>query len=77
MICRWTIWLALALAATAFAASGLGAQEPRPVVKGAAVTMRATITAIDSTARLITLKGRKGNSETVYAGPDIKRFAGQ
>ncbi len=72
---NWTISLALALATAVVVASGAAAQEQKPVVKSESVTVHATITAIDSSARLITLKGEDGNSDTVYAGPDIKRFA--
>ena len=47
----------------------------KPVTQSAAVTVTATIVAIDSTNRLITLKTADGATETIVAGPDVKRFA--
>jgi hypothetical protein len=38
------------------------------------VTVSATITAIDSATRDVTLKGPQGNLMTVTAGPDVKNF---
>ena len=69
--------LTFVLAALAVAALGTvaQAQTQKTVGRGASVTVTATIVAIDSTSRLVTLKGPDGNSETVYAGPEIKRFA--
>ena len=67
------------MAATGFA----GAQTPKTPASDqtpsadpmkAPVKMTATIEAIDRTARLITLKGPKGNLATVYAGENVKRF---
>src|SRR5215813_12127387 len=55
----------LALAATA--------QAQKPVTEAASVEAKATIVAIDHAKRLITLKGKEGE-ETVYAGPEVKRF---
>jgi len=46
----------------------------KPVSQGAAVTETAVIVAIDSTNRLITLKGEDGEIDTIYAGPDVQRF---
>lgn len=46
----------------------------KPVTQGAAVTETATIVAIDSANRLITLKAKDGITDTVVAGPEIKRF---
>jgi hypothetical protein len=40
----------------------------------APVTITATIEAIDKSARLVTLKGPKGNLATVYVDPSMKRF---
>jgi hypothetical protein len=39
------------------------------------VTAVVTIQAIDQTNRLVTIRDAKGNEDTVYAGPDIKRFS--
>ena len=38
------------------------------------VTTTVTIVAIDQGNRTITVKGKDGYTETVYAGPDVKRF---
>jgi len=46
----------------------------KPASETEAVETTATIEAIDHSARLITLKGKNGNVETIYAGPEIKRF---
>jgi hypothetical protein len=53
-------------------ASQTAAQAPDPMK--VPVKMTATIEAIDRSARLITLKGPKGNLATVYAGENVKRF---
>jgi Cu/Ag efflux protein CusF len=58
--------LVLALPAAAFA--------QKPVTEKVTATIKATIDAIDHDSRLITLKGPDGNYETVYAGPEMKRF---
>lgn len=47
----------------------------KPVTQGAAVTETATIVAIDSTNRLITLQNKEGLTDTLYAGPEVKRFS--
>jgi len=56
-------------------ASVVSAQPAASVSKGAMVTEKATIIAIDSTNRMVSLKGEDGTVETVYAGPEVKRFA--
>jgi hypothetical protein len=58
----------MALAAVAT----IAAQDPKPLTES--VTLTATIEAIDSTNRLVTLKGEKGNVVTLQAGPEMKRF---
>ena len=55
------------------AAAPLAAQAP-PVTKCEAVEITTTIEAIDHTARLVTLKDEQGDSETIYAPPEVKRF---
>ena len=50
------------------------AQNDKTVTKEAAVTATATIQAIDSTARTVTLKNEKGEEDTFSVGPDVKRF---
>ena len=68
-----TCQLALVTAATVLAAAtGLVAQMPKPVTEK--VTMTATIEAIDKSARLVMLKGEKGNVVAVQVGEQMKRF---
>ena len=65
-----TLTVALVLVAGAFAP----AVAQKPVTQGAAVTETAVIVAIDSTNRLITLKAEDGTTDTIFAGPEVKRF---
>jgi len=51
----------------------LAAQAQNPVTKTEAVETTATITAIDHTDRVITLKNENGEVE-IGVGPEIKRF---
>ncbi|HET9316111.1 MAG TPA: hypothetical protein VFQ51_11000 [Vicinamibacteria bacterium] len=50
------------------------AQAQKPVTETAAVEVTAKIDAIDRDKRMITLTDKDGSSETVYAGPEVKRF---
>jgi Cu/Ag efflux protein CusF len=50
----------------------VGAQKT--VTQGAEVSETVTVEAIDYKARLVTLKDSDGFSDTVYAGPEVKRF---
>ena len=50
------------------------AQADKTVTKEAAVTATATIQAIDSTTRSLTLRNEKGEEDTFSVGPDVKRF---
>jgi hypothetical protein len=50
------------------------AQTTKAVTRGEAIELTATVEAIDHDARLITLKDKDGNVETLEAGPEIKRF---
>lgn len=50
------------------------AQTTKAVTQGEAIELTATVEAIDHDARLITLKDKDGNVETLEAGPEIKRF---
>jgi hypothetical protein len=49
-------------------------KKPNPVKQTHTETTKATIEAIDHDHRLVTLKGKDDNYETVYVGPQIKRF---
>ena len=68
-------WIQTSLAAILmFAPAPLGAQTAKPAEADKPISITATIEAIDRTARLITLKGPKGNLATVYADQSVKRF---
>lgn len=71
---RTSFVVLLAAMAVAVAAAPLHGQVPKPVTKGETVTVTAVIEAIDSTNRLIALKDDKGVTETIVAGPEVKRF---
>ena len=45
-----------------------------PITKTASVTEKATIMAIDSTLRTVTLKDEKGFEDTFTVGPEVQRF---
>jgi Cu/Ag efflux protein CusF len=47
----------------------------KPVTETASAELTATIEAIDQSSRLVTLKDKTGATETIYAGPEVKRFA--
>jgi Cu/Ag efflux protein CusF len=67
--------LVVCLLALAVAGTYSHAVAQKPVTQGAAVTETATIVAIDSTNRLITLKDKDGITDTIVAGPEVKRFS--
>jgi Cu/Ag efflux protein CusF len=69
MTARFVACLALACALTATTAV-----MQTPVSRGTSVTERATITAIDTTARTVTLKDEKGMEDTFTVGPEVTRF---
>jgi Cu/Ag efflux protein CusF len=58
---------------TVLAAAPL-AWAQKPVTESATVEMTATIEAIDHDNRVITLKDKDGNTESILAGPQMKRF---
>ncbi len=55
------------------AAVGVASAPGRATV-AATVSVSATVTAIDKTTRQITIKGPKGNLNTVTAGPEVRNF---
>ena len=69
---------ALALLATvailAAPAASQAAKAKKPITQKATQTVKSTIEAIDHDARLITLKGKDGETETIYAPPEMRRF---
>ena len=50
------------------------ASAQKAVSKGEMIEVKAKIVALDSTSRLVTLQDDTGESETIYAGPEVKRF---
>jgi len=46
----------------------------KPVTQTEATELTTRIEAIDKTARLVTLKDKDGETETIYCGPEVKRF---
>lgn len=71
-----TSYLALALATALVTLAGATtyAQTPKPVTQGATVSITAVIQAIDSKARLVTIKHEDGTLDTIQCGPDVQRF---
>jgi Cu/Ag efflux protein CusF len=64
----------LFLLLAAFYAGAVVASAQGVVSKAGNVSKSATITAIDHTNRIVTLKDEQGNVEDMLAGPEIKRF---
>jgi Cu/Ag efflux protein CusF len=62
------------IAVAALLAAALPAWAQKPVSESAVAEVTATIEAIDHAERLITLKDKDGNTETILAGPQLKRF---
>jgi hypothetical protein len=56
------------------AALPLAALAQAPVTQTEGVEITAKIEAIDKTARLVSLKDQDGETETIYCGPEVKRF---
>jgi hypothetical protein len=52
----------------------LVARAQKPVTQTDAVELTAKIEAIDKTSRLVILKDEGGEVETIYCGPEVKRF---
>jgi hypothetical protein len=50
------------------------ARAQKPISETNAVEESAKIEAIDHDNRLVTLRDKDGNEDTVYAGPEVKRF---
>ena len=55
-------------------ATGAEIAAQSPIAKTKSVTATATIQAIDSTKRLVTLRDEKGQDDTYSVSPDFKRF---
>jgi Cu/Ag efflux protein CusF len=69
-------FIAFNIASVAVAALLMGspASAQKPVSAAEVITETFTIEAIDSTARLVTLKDKDGNLEDLLAGPEVQRF---
>jgi Cu/Ag efflux protein CusF len=65
-MCLVSIVAACLVATSAFA--------QKPIERAGNISKTATITAINHTARIVTLKDSQGNVEDVVCGADIKRF---
>jgi Cu/Ag efflux protein CusF len=52
----------------------LAALAQKPVTQTDMVELSAKIEGIDKGVRLITLRNKDGDLETIYAGPEVKRF---
>ena len=50
------------------------ARAQKPVTVTDAVELTTKIEAIDHTSRMVTLKDKDGDTETIYCGPEVKRF---
>jgi Cu/Ag efflux protein CusF len=61
-------------ALVALAVLPLVARAQKPVTQTNAVELTTKIEAIDKTSRLVTLKDKDGAMETIYCGPEVKRF---
>ena len=66
--------IAAPIHAQAQSAAAIVAKEPGRVAAADAVRVSAAVTAIDKDKRLVTLKGPKGNTFVVHAGPEVKNF---
>jgi Cu/Ag efflux protein CusF len=72
------IHAALALLATvavlAAPVAATAADAKKPITQQASTTVKSTIEMIDHDTRLITLKGKDGEMQTIYAPPEVRRF---
>ena len=71
---QFAVFVAAALAATAFA-QGKSAPDAKGVVAGEITRVVSTVEAIDQATRVVTLKGKDGNTVTFVAGPEVKNLA--
>jgi Cu/Ag efflux protein CusF len=52
----------------------LPARAQKPITQTESTELTAKIEAIDHDARMVTLRDKDGNWDTLYAGPEVKRF---
>jgi Cu/Ag efflux protein CusF len=69
-----SIGVIAAVMVLALPAGGTVLSAQKPVNVGDVVTETFTIEAIDSSARIVTLKDKQGDLEEVYCGPEVQRF---
>jgi Cu/Ag efflux protein CusF len=62
------------LTITLFLAAATAVSVQTPITKTQSVSATATIQAIDSTARTVTLRDEQGQEDTYSVGPEVKRF---
>jgi hypothetical protein len=62
------------LCALAVPVAGQAAAQKKPIEQKETTKITSTIVAIDHDARLITLEGKKGEQETIYAPKEVRRF---
>ena len=63
-----------ALAGVMLFSSALFAQAPKPVTRAATMKTTATVQAIDSTHRIVTLRTADGEEDSFQVGPEVERF---
>jgi len=68
------VTFALCLAVVGMVSSAARAQDDKKVTKEAAAVATATIQAIDSTTRTVTLRNDRGEEDRFVVGPEVKRF---
>jgi len=64
----------MAVAMAVLAALPIVARAQKPVTQTETAELTATIDAIDHDARMVTLKDKDGLSQSLYCGPEVKRF---
>jgi len=69
-----TVTCVMLAAMLAMVSSAARAQDDKKVSKEAAIVATATIQAIDSTTRAVTLRNERGEEDTFVVGPAVKRF---
>lgn len=63
-----------AVALTALVWNPVTIAAQKPVTRGNVVTETFVIDAIDHSLRLVTFRDTKGETETIYCGPEVQRF---
>jgi Cu/Ag efflux protein CusF len=71
---RAPVVFAAIIALAVLAAAPATAAGNKPVTKQETITLKTTIQAIDHDRRIITLATKDGETEDVYAGPEVRRF---